>query len=126
MKLKGYVALTTVIVIIPLLLLAGIDSVYNNMTSLLVGKMNYDYQILKNNSETCLEESIYKIKWNPTYTGDITIEMEDWSCVSTITDKDGEPGIKIINMELLDSNNITISVAKELNTNTNPFELSNI
>jgi len=129
MRLKGYVALTTVLVMIPLLLLTGINAIYSNLTSLIVGKMNYDYQILETNMETCLEESVYKIKWEVDYTGAFTIDMGDWSCTSTVTNKDPilEPGIKIIEIEITDSvNNIQRNVSKELNSNTNPFELKNI
>ncbi len=127
MKLKGYVALTTVLVILPLLLITGVNAVYSNMTSLIVGKMNYDYQILQTNAETCLEESVYKIKWGVDYTGTFTIDMEDWSCTSTVTNKDLEPAIKVIEMDLTDKNNsVQKHVIKELNINSNPFELKNI
>jgi hypothetical protein len=127
MKSKGYVALTTVLVMLPLLLITGINSIYSNITSLLVGKMNYDYQILEANAQTCLEETVYKIKWGVDYTGTFTIDMEDWSCVSTVTNKDGEPGVKTIEMELTDkNNNVEKSIVKELNINSNPFELKNI
>jgi hypothetical protein len=125
-KLKGYVALTTVLVIIPLLLITGINSVYSNLTTLMIGKMNYDYELLKLNGKTCLEESVYKIKWNPSFTGTVTVDIDDWYCISDITDKTGEPGVKIIDMQLSDLNDIEINIVKELNTNTNPFELSNI
>jgi hypothetical protein len=125
MKQNGFIALTTVLVMIPLLLITGIETVYSNITSLLVGKMEYDYQILSANSQTCLEESVYKIKWNPSFTGTVTVDIDDWYCISDITDKTGEPGVKIIDMQLSDLNDIEINIVKELNTNTNPFELSN-
>jgi hypothetical protein len=127
MKLKGYVALTTVLVILPLLLITGVNAIYSNMTSLIVGKMNYDYQILQTHAETCLEESVYKIKWGVDYTGTFTLDMEDWSCTSTVTNKDLEPGTKVIEMDLTDkNNNVQKHVVKELNINSNPFELKNI
>jgi hypothetical protein len=126
MKLKGYVALTTVVVMLPLLLITGINGIYRNLTSLIIGRMNYDYQILETNAQTCLEESVYKIKWEVDYTGTFTIDMTDWSCTSTVTNKDLEPGVKTIELELLDKDsNITKSIVKELNSNTNPFELKN-
>lgn len=124
--MKGYVALTTVLVIMPLLLLAGIDSVYNNLTSLVVGKMNYDYQLLTAKKETCLEESIYRIKRNPNYQGGLLIEVDDWVCSSTVLDVEGQVGLKEISLELSNSNNIVVGTTKILNTNVNPFELSNI
>ena len=125
MKLKGYVALTAVLVMIPLLLITGINSVYSNLTTLLVGKMNYDYELVKLNGKTCLEESVYKIKWDPTFTGTVTLDIDNWYCISNISNKPGEPGVKIIDMQISDLNDIERNIIKELNTNTNPFELRN-
>ena len=87
--------------------------------------MNYDYQILKTNEETCIEETVYKIKRSADFTGDILITFDDWSCLSTVTNKIGEPGIKVIEMELSDDHDIRLNARKELNTNTNPFEIEN-
>ncbi len=126
MKKNGYIALTTVLIILPILLLAGIDSLYKNTTGLIVGKMNYDYQILKSNSETCLEETVYKIKKERTYTGTFNISMDSWTCEITVTDKTGFTGIKIIEITASDTNSSSLSSYKELNINTDPFELSNI
>ena len=122
---KGYIALTTVLVILPLLLITGIDSLYKNTTSLIVGKMNYDYQILRSNSETCLEEAVYKIKRGGTYTGTFTLSMDNWSCDVVVSDKVGFPGIKIIEINSSDSNSVKFSTTKELNINVDPFEISN-
>lgn len=124
--MKGYVALTTILVILPLLLLAGVDSVYKNLTSLIVGKMNYDYQILKTDGETCLEESVYRIKRSVNYVGTFTMAQEDWSCEVNVTNKEATPGVKIINIVISDINNIKISSIKELDTNENPFVLKNL
>lgn len=124
--MKGYVALTTVLVMLPLLLLTGIDSLYKNLSTLVVGKMNYDYQILDSNTETCLEEAVYIIKRNPTYVDTFTVAMDNWSCEIQVANKTGFPGVKIIDIQASDSNGIYISTSKELNTNTDPFEISNI
>ncbi|MDD4382091.1 MAG: hypothetical protein PHE21_01965 [Candidatus Dojkabacteria bacterium] len=124
--MKGYMALTVVLLIIPLLLLAGIDSVYNNLTSLLVGKMNYDSQKLEINTETCLEESIYRIKRNPNYTGEYTLTIGELNCTVNIQDKDGFAGEKFINISSTDVNGISVEITKELNTNVNPYTVKNI
>lgn len=126
MKTKGYIALTTVLVILPLLLLTGIDSLYKNTTALIVGKMNHDYQILKSNTETCLEETVYKIKRNRSYTGTYTIAMDSWSCEITVSNKEETPGVKIIVITATDTNGASYESSKELNVNTDPFELTNI
>lgn len=125
--MKGYIALTTVLIILPLLLLTGIDSLYRNMTTLVVGKMTYDSNILKSNSETCLEETVYKIKRNRTYTGTFNISMANWDCTIAVSDKVGFTGVKIIEIEAVDTiNSVYTSTKKELNINTDPFEISNI
>lgn len=126
MKIKGYIALTTVLVILPVLLISGIDSLYKSTTYLIIGKETADYQLLKGNSETCIEEAVYKIKRSPEYVGIFNISMDNWSCSITISDKAGYIGTKIIKITAVDDNMTTFTTQKELNTKTNPFELSNI
>ncbi len=97
------------------------------MTTLIVGKMTYDSNILENNSETCLEETVYKIKRNRTYTGTFNISMDNWDCTIAVSDKVGFTGVKIISIEAKDTvNDIYTFTEKELNINTDPFEISNI
>jgi len=124
--MKGYVALTTVLIIIPLLLITGVTSLYDNITVLSVSRYNYDSQVLRVNSQTCIEESIYKIKRSISFTGVLNISKENWSCVINISDKQGYTGIKILDISVEDINNTKLSLKKELDTNTNPFTLKNI
>ena len=121
--MKGYVALTTILIITPLLLLMGINSLYSNITTLSVSKMNFDSQRLSINSDTCLEEAIYKIKRNRSFVGDLEIIKDDWSCSTNIADKQGEIGIKIITVVTIDES-VKLTIKRELNTNSNPFEIS--
>ena len=124
--MKGYVALTAVLVIVPLLLLTGVNSLYENITTLSVTKMNFDFQILKTHSETCLEETIYMIKRNPKFTGVFQIIQPSWNCNVGIQDKVGFNGVMIMNIVATDENNTRVTLKRELNTNTNPFELTNL
>lgn len=124
--MKGYVALTTILIIVPLLLLTGMDSVYRSLTTVIVGKMNYDYQILKIDSDSCLEETVYRVKRDHNLTGNIQIPTGEVICDVNISNKDGVSGVKIIDITATDSNGVKVSVSKELNTNTNPFELTNL
>lgn len=125
-KILGYIALTTVLVILPLLLLTGIDSIYTNISLLISGKMQYDYNNLEINAESCLEESVYKIKKNRAFTGPLTITRDEWNCTSQISDKVDNLGVKIIEIIAVDNNQNYVRFSKELNTNTDPFEISNI
>ncbi len=124
--MKGYVALTAILVIVPLLLLTGVNSLYENITTLSVTNMNYDSQILRTNAETCLEEAVYMIKRNPSFTGIFAINQTGWNCNVEIQNKIGFSGVKIMTIVTTDINNTKLTLKRELNTNTNPFELTNI
>ena len=58
---------------IPLLLLTGMELLYKNITLLSIAKTNYDWQVLKTYSETCVEESLYKLVLDKSYTGEFNI-----------------------------------------------------
>lgn len=123
---KGYIALTTVLVVLPLLLLTGINLVYENITEMVVGKMKYDYNVLELNAETCLEEAVRKIKFNPQYTGILNFNLTGWSCEVNVQNVPTKTGFKELNIVANDELNNVVIINKELNTNTDPFEISNI
>ncbi|NLD25216.1 hypothetical protein GX656_01060 [Candidatus Dojkabacteria bacterium] len=123
---KGYIALTTVLIVLPILLLTGIDLVYKNIGLLLTSKMTYDSNILQINAETCLEESVYKIKRDHLFVGVFSMTQEGWSCNSIIAEKVGEPGVKLLSITATDDSDNYVNILKELNVNSDPFEISNI
>lgn len=124
--MKGYIALTTVLIVVPLLLLTGINTLYQNITYLSVSKMDYDYQLLKITSESCLEETVYYIKRNPLFVGDYVVSIGDAQCDINIQNKVGYPGIKTLYLDAQDNTGSKVTFTKELNTNSNPFEIVNI
>jgi hypothetical protein len=126
LKKNGYIALTTVLVIIPLLLATGIDLAYRSITNAIVSKLEFDHNMLEVNAESCLEESVRKIKFNILFEGTLVINQPTWTCNSVITNKPGVSGVKIINIQASDENENVVLLNKELNTNTDPFEISNI
>lgn len=126
LKNNGYIALTTVLVIIPLLLATGIDLAYRSITNAIVSKLEFDHNMLEVNAESCLEESVRKIKFNILFEGTLVINQPTWTCNSVITNKPGVSGVKIINIQASDENENVVLLNKELNTNTDPFEISNI
>ncbi|HHX99576.1 TPA: hypothetical protein GX533_02795 [Candidatus Dojkabacteria bacterium] len=126
LKKNGYIALTTVLVIIPLLLATGIDLAYRSITNALVSKLEFDHNMLEVNAESCLEESVRKIKFNILFEGTLIVEQPTWTCNSVISNKPGVSGVKIINIQASDGNQNVVLLNKELNTNTDPFEISNI
>jgi hypothetical protein len=126
LKNNGYIALTTVLVIIPLLLATGIDLAYRSITNAIVSKLEFDHNMLEVNAESCLEESVRKIKFNILFEGTLVINQPTWTCNSVISNKPGVSGVKTINIQASDENENVVLLNKELNTNTDPFEISNI
>ncbi len=126
LKNNGYIALTTVLVIIPLLLATGVDLAYRSITNAIVSKLEFDHNMLEVNAESCLEESVRKIKFNILFEGTLIVEQTTWTCNSVISNKPGVSGVKIINIQASDGNQNVVLLEKELNTNTDPFEISNI
>ena len=125
-KTKGYVALTVVLMLTPLLLSIGINAIYRNISIYRTEKITFDHNLLEINAETCLEESVVKIKREPTFTGVYIVTQPTWSCESNILDKTGETGIKLIDIKATDNNGNFVSLKKQLNISTDPFEISNI
>lgn len=123
---KGYIALTTVLIVLPILLLSGIDLIYKNISLLVTSKMTYDSNLLQINAETCLEESVYKLKRDHLFTGVFTMTQTGWSCEAIIADKVGEPGVKLMSITATDDSDNYVNIQKELNISTDPFEISNI
>ena len=72
-----------------------------------------------------LRRNSLQTKKNPTYTGTFNISMDTWSCDIEVTNKVGNPGIKIVRIESTDENDSYLLTNKELNMNTDPFEISN-
>lgn len=123
---KGYIALTTVLIVLPILLLSGIDLIYKNISLIITSKMTYDSNLLQINAETCLEESVYKIKRDYLFTGVFSMTQTGWSCETIIADKVGEPGVKLMSITAIDDFDNYVNIQKELNISTDPFEISNI
>lgn len=125
-KQKGYIALTTVLVIIPLLLATGVNLAYKSITAALVGKLEFNHNMLEVNAESCLEETVRKIKFNTLFEGTMIMEQPSWQCSSIVTNKRGVSGVKVLNIQAQDENQNVVLLNKELNINTDPFEISNI
>ena len=88
--------------------------------------MTYDSNLLQINAETCLEESVYKLKRDHLFTGVFTMTQTGWDCETIIADKVGEPGVKLMSITAIDSSDNYVNIQKELNIITDPFEISNI
>lgn len=99
-KKKGMIALVTVIVISGILLVTGIALVLAS-ADLAMSAKGYAAKVnLQSTMRTCLEESIYKLKFDDTFTGQISHSGSSGSCTADVSD-DINPGIKNIDVTTL-------------------------
>lgn len=120
---KGYVALTTVLVLVPMLLLIGITLIVNNIDLLITSHSLYEHKTLELKAITCQEEALFRIKDNISFTGANSITINGSTCTYTVTDGSSS-GLKEI---LIDINNGEYHYSKEktVDTNQNPFMITN-
>jgi hypothetical protein len=94
---KASVALTSVLLISAILLSSGITLVLTNIDLARASKDFFALQKNKLNAETCLEESLFDIKQNFSYTGTFNYSNPVGSCTAVVSD--GTPStIKIVEM----------------------------
>jgi hypothetical protein len=95
---KGSVALTTVIVLSGILIAAAATLTLVTIDLRQGTALSIDYTEAQIHIDTCIEESVQRLKYLPTFTGEITVDFDNGSCRSTISDG-AQPGIKLVEME---------------------------
>jgi hypothetical protein len=122
-KPKGMIALTTVLFVSTILMLAGLTLVITGVDFALTSKANYNGSLAQIRSRSCLEESLYKIKNNLAYTGNFSIAYPDGNCSATVTN---DALLNIKNVALTGTvGSYNFSQSRKVNTSTIPFGLSN-
>lgn len=120
---KGYVALLLIIIIIPVLVMGGIELLYSNIDTLKAAKNLSDAEKLNFDLRSCTEEAIKRVKTNLTFTGQIDFSINTTICSVTVSN-DTNPSIKILNTKT-NSENLYKSEIKKLDTSKSPYELTN-
>ncbi len=122
-KLKrGAVALTSVIVMLAILLLAGISV---SITSIDVSVISRNFESTissKVASRTCLEEAMYKISYNILYTGNFNYVFDNVSCEVVVSNVVGQTAIKSIQV-IANTSEFGINEVFFADTSTNPLTL---
>ena len=93
-KYKGSVALPTVILISSILLISGINVVLLSIDIRKASKSYYLYTEARLNAQSCLEEGIAILKFDPDYTGSIEISEDSVVCDGSISNIGGDPTLK--------------------------------
>lgn len=110
---KGSIALTAVIAMSSILLLAGITLV---LTSIDFARSTKSYENTfraQLNTNSCLEEALYRLGTNRQYTGSISVSDDGNSCSATVTTNAQNPNYKdvaITSTVDVQVNNVTYQV----------------
>lgn len=119
---RGNVALSTVIIVCSVLLLGGVALVLAS-ANLAHSTKNYESRmILEGISRTCLEESLIKLKSEPTYEGQVQYSNSHGSCTATIATDLVDPDLKnIVSESELDEYLLTSTTVVDVSTS--PFQI---
>lgn len=123
-KVRGYIALTIVIILIPVMMMGGVELLYNNIDFMKSAKSLSDSEKLSFSLRSCTEESIQRIKKNPLFTGQLLYTINGFACDVTITNNATNPAIKIIDSKV-NSGILNKREIKNLDTSKSPYELTN-
>ena len=118
---KGSIALTTMIIISSLLLMAGLTTVLTAIDLRNATANVNRAQEARLNGWTCLEEAVQRVKYDVLFTGDITLLLSDGGCVATVTD-DASIGVKAIEINAT-ADEFTYTVVRRVDVSDYPFEL---
>ncbi len=120
---EGSVALLTVILLLVVLVSVGAAIVASSTDYLISGKNVTERYHLEMLNRTCVEEAMYRIKRNPSFTGDFSITVNDRTCVVTAqTINASTRSLRIVN----ESGNYTLTKEYSVDTSTNPNTISEL
>lgn len=116
------IALITVIIVSAILLAIGTSLVISSMDLTMSSKnalaSTYSYSLRR----TCLEEAMYKLRYDSSYSIGITVNTEKGTCTATILPHDTEPDMRFIDITT-QYDNYTTEETKTVDLSQNPFEI---
>jgi hypothetical protein len=118
------ISLTTVLVTSAILLLTGITIVFSTMDLAYSSKDTFNYELNTMRSRSCLEEAIYRIKNNPTFTGTAAITFTDGNCSAAVTNDPQNSNIKLVAITSM-IKEYTYMLNKKVDISTSPFTVLN-
>lgn len=121
--IKGYIALTMILILVPALVLTGITLMSSNINLLVSSKSITNISLLKVKSTTCLEEALFRLNRNPALSGELTYNFSSDLCIVNITNET-DPNIRKLTIEISDSG-YTYHLEKYVDISQNPFIVSN-
>lgn len=95
-KLRGIIALVTIILVSNILLLSGVSLLISSIDQSKAVVSNKSIGMIQLHTRSCLEESLFRINILRTYTGSIGLNLGDYSCQADVVDDPGNPNLKNI------------------------------
>ncbi|MCC7303864.1 hypothetical protein IT418_00380 [bacterium] len=83
-RIEGNISLTTVILVGALLIVSGMAVLSNAMDISLSTKSYLNRSMTDLRALTCIDEGMYRLAQNVTYTGNFTVTFPDGSCQVTV------------------------------------------
>ncbi|MCA9385411.1 hypothetical protein KC717_02060 [Candidatus Dojkabacteria bacterium] len=121
--MKGSITLTTTVLASAILLAAGITLV---LTGIDLGHTSETFQsnsLAQLRSRTCLEEGLYRVRQDTSFTGEVSHIYNDGSCTVDIQDH-----LSVVNVKVLDLTSIvdefTFIDTKYVDISVEPYDIS--
>lgn len=120
---EGSVALLTVILLLVVLVSVGAAIVASSTDYLISGKNVTERFQLEMLNRTCVEEAMYRIKRDPSFTGDFSITFNERTCLVTVQTSNATTRLLRIKNE---SGKYTLTQEYSVDTSSNPNTISEL
>lgn len=123
-RLKASVSLTTVLVTSAILLVGSITVLFNIIDMSKTNKNNVMYELNNIRADSCLEETMNKLKFNPNYTGTVSIAFTDGNCESIVSIDPVNNDIRVLKITSI-IEEYFYSINKRVDVSETPFYVFN-
>lgn len=98
-KQNGSIALLTVLALVIMLVSVGSALVISSTDYLISGRSFSERLTLDSIMRTCLEEGMYRLKKEKSFTGTVTYAQDSASCSIVISEENGDPNKRLIEID---------------------------
>lgn len=123
-KLRANVSLTTVLVTSAIIILSSITVILNVIDMSRNSRNNMMYELNSMRSDSCIEESMHRIKYNPNFTGTVSITFSNGNCESIVSIDPGNPNIRILALTA-QTDDYYFSITKKADISQSPIYIFN-
>jgi hypothetical protein len=119
-KFKANISLTTVLVTTSILLLGGIGVIINSIDLAKSTRSANNFMLNELRARNCIEEGLYRMKLNPSFTGQVNVSFTDGNCIVDISIDPQNGNYRIFAITSI-INDYQYSITKHIDITQNPF-----